>query len=72
MIDGEFMDNIYIKDIKMERYNELLDLIDQYRKELTKVKDENLRFYYIKKINYYNKKIENLKLKIDMMNNKTL
>ena len=72
MIDGEFMDNIYIKDIKMERYNELLDLIDQYRKELTKVKDENLRFYYIKKINYYNKKIENLKLKIDMMNNKTM
>lgn len=58
------MENIYIKDIKMHRYMELLDLLDNYKNELQKVDDERLKEYYLDKIEYYNIKIRNLKNKI--------
>lgn len=58
------MENIYIKDIKMHRYMELLDLLDNYKNELQKVDDERLKEYYLDKIEYYNIKIRNLRNKI--------
>ena len=58
------MENIYIKDIKMHRYMELLDLLDNYKNELQKVDDERLKEYYLDKIEYYNIKIRNLGNKI--------